>query len=164
MGTWLNGDGLYIKYGTTRATVTTGGEFKTFGDTHEVEFTLTLANLAATTGIISDVVWLPDNAFIERVEVVATTAVTGVNAVLNVGLIDSDRTTTADEDGLIAALPTTSMDTVGETTVLYENTTYNGALVGTNCTAGPYLFCADYDTAAFTAGVVKIRVFYHLTA
>ncbi len=165
MGTWLNGDGLYIKYGTTRATVANGGEYNVFGGQHVAEFDITLSTLTATSAIINDVVWMPDNVMVDKVEVVATTAAASAGSgTLNVGLVDSDRSTVADADGLVVTLALTAIDAAGETSVLTEGVSGHGALVGTNLTAGPYLFCADYDTAAYESGVVKVRVFYHFIA
>ena len=160
---WLNSDSLYVKFGTERATVANGGQYNVLGPSQTAEITLTLSTLGTATAIQNDVLTIPKNAFIRRVEVLPTTAAVGSGAVLNVGLIRTDRATTYDADGFIAALPTTSMDAAGETTILYEATTYNGALIGTNLTyAG--LIVADYDTAAFTDGVVKITIHYHMTA
>ena len=53
----------------------------------------------------------------------------------------------------------TAIDTAGETNVIRKGSTGAGALIGTTLTnAG--LLVADYDTAAFTAGEVVVRIRY----
>lgn len=162
MGTWTNNDGLYIRFGTTEATPTTAGEFPTmvYGQ-HTSEIRLTATSLTATAAIQSNSVVIPSGATIARIEVIAETACTsGGSATLNVGLSRLDRTTELDYDGLIAALALTSMDAAGETTALTKVSTSAGALLGTEL-ANAGLLTADYDTAAFTAGVVLVRIFWY---
>lgn len=160
-GNWLNADGLYQKYGTSKADVETAGEYKTFGSNRVIECVLDLTTLGTSPAIISDNLRFPITQQIELVEVFTETAATGTGAVLNVGLIKADRSTQLDYDGLVAGLPLTSVDTIGEKTTLNVGSTYAGALIGTATTdVGAYL-CADYDTAAFTAGKVRIRVQLH---
>lgn len=157
---WFNPDKLYLKYGPDKATSNKTGEYDYDGPTHYVETVIDLSTLTASPTIISDVYTFPKNARIEKVTVVTQTAATGAGAVLNVGLVQSaDRTTAIDADGFVAALPLASMDAAGETTVLVVGSTYAGTSIGTtNATVG--LITADYDTAAFTAGQVKVRIEY----
>jgi hypothetical protein len=160
MGTWMNSDGLYIKFGTDEAAIGTAGEYRTTGPQRMAEVKLTLTSLLTTTAILDDNNFIPAGARIEKVEVVTETAVTsGGAATLNVGLIRRDRTTAIDEDGLIAALAIASFNAAGETVVLTNGVTSAGALVGTTLANSGYL-AADYDTAAFTAGVSKVRVYW----
>lgn len=164
-GNWYNSDGLYLEYGTTKPTIDVAGEYKNFGDLREVnirlaDLTTVPVSSAAGAGIISQNFKFPTGCRIQRIEVVSDVAATGTNAVLNLGLIQEDRSTEIDFDGFIAALPLTSFDTVGETTVLTAGSTYGGALLGTSTTLVGYL-TADYDTAAFTAGALNIRIFYY---
>jgi len=159
--TWLNNDGLYIKYGRKMDTQARAGEYELDGPNHVTEVVLNLAQLTAAAQIIDDTVSIPANARIARVEVVTDTVAAGVGAVLNVGIIDQDRSTVIDADGFVAALPTASMDAAGETTVLYVGTSYAGSSIGvTNNNAG--LITADYDTAAFTQGKVVVRIFWYV--
>lgn len=159
---WLNPDGLYLKYGTEKATATKAGHYKTFGELREVELTLSdLTTLGASSAIVNDVTMLPAGARIEEVEVVCETVATSSgSAALNIGLIREDRTTALDADGLVAALALTSIDGAGEKTVLRLGSTSAGALIGTTL-AYAGLLVADYDTAAYTAGAVRIRIRYY---
>lgn len=154
--------GLYVKYGTERATVNTAGEYKTYGSRHEAEVVITLTGLGTASAILSDTALIPKGARLEEVQIVNQTAATsGGSAVLNIGLIRTDRTTAYDADGLVAALALTAYDTAGEKVIINVGSTGAGALLGTTL-ANSGLLVADYDTAAFTAGVLKVRVIYYV--
>ena len=161
MGTWLNEDGLYIKYDRNAAEMGKAHEFRNDGPYHVMEMVLDdLTELTTTAAIIDDNATLPKNARIEKVEVVTETAVTsGGSAELDVGLIRTDRSTSYDDDGLVAALAIASFNAAGETQLLTAGATGAGALVGTTL-ANAGLLVASYNTAAFTAGKVVVRVYY----
>lgn len=167
MGTWLNNDGLFIKFGSDEGKVGTAygfaGEYNVLNDgMHAVEVTLTPMTALTTTGtIVSDSVTIPNGARIHEVIVIAETACTGATATLDVGLIDQDRSTAFDDDGLVAALAVASIDAAGETNVLRVGSTSAGALIGTTLT-NTGLIVASYNTAAFTAGKVKVVVHYYI--
>lgn len=159
--TYLNNDGLYIKTGTDKAIAHTAGEYRYDGPLHVIEGKITLASLGTARSILDDVTAVPSGSRIEEVEIVNETAATsGGSATLNLGLVRTDRTTTYDDDGFVAALALASFDAAGEKTVLRVGSTGAGAFLGTSLVnAG--LLCADYDTAAFTAGVLKFRIYYY---
>lgn len=159
MAEWINSDGLRVRFGTDEASVTRGGELPTNGDFINTEFVLTLSQAGVNSGLVPNTygIVFPAGAFIEEVVVIPETAAAGTNAVLNVGLVRTNTTTTYDEDAFIAALPTTSMDTVGETTVLRQGSTYAGSAIGTTL-AYPGVLVFDYTTAAFTDGVIRVIV------
>src|SRR3990167_8296456 len=164
--TWLNGDGLFIKYGTTEGAVGKGGQISDMGPYRILEFTVRYADVAsATATILDDNIFIPDNSFIAKVEVVTTTAWdSGGDAfVFNLGTVAYDRTTEVDYNGLIAALPQGSMDPAGEWEVIDVEHTYKGAQVGT-VIAQPTYVTVDYDTAAPTAGASKVRIYFYATA
>jgi len=155
MGTWLNADGLYIKYGVDEAVQNTGGGVKAFGKTQLVEFTVTAADLTASVGsvgFLSDTVFLPKNAYIESVEIFVETAFAGAGATLDIGLYKKDRTTALSANGLAAAVATASL-TAG------ASVAGAGALVKTR-TAEPALITYRKNTANFTAGKAVIRINY----
>lgn len=158
--TWMNPDGLHLKTGTEEATLSTAGEYRNDGPYHVAEVTIhDMTDLGTAAAIQDDVTFIPKGARIDRVDVVTETLATGTNAVLNVGLIRRDRSTAIDADGLVAALPVASMATAGETTSLVADATYAGTSIGLTLANNGYI-TADYDTAAFTAGKVIIRVYY----
>lgn len=159
--TWMNSDGLYLKTGTSEAALSTAGEYELDGTYHVVEVTIhDMTALGTAAAIQDDVTFIPKNARIEKLELVTETACTsGGSATLNVGLIRRDRSTELDYDGLISAGALATFNAAGETVTYTAGTTAAGALVGTTLSNSGYL-TADYDTAAFTAGKVVIRVFY----
>lgn len=164
MGSWMNSDGLYLEYGTTKTSVEKAGTYRTNGELREVELTLTLSEVGTSPAIVSNTQIIPSGVKIQQVVVVASTAAVGATAVLNLGLQKLDRSTQIDYDGIIAALPVASIDATGEQTTLTPGATYAGALLGTTTGADPGYLVADYDTAAFTAGVLRIRIQYYQDA
>lgn len=158
--TWMNSDGLYLKTGTEEAVLSKAGEFRQSGPDHVTEVTIfDMTTLGSATAIIDDATFIPKGARINEVTLITDTVVTGSSSALNVGLTRFDRTTAIDADGLLAAIALTSMDAAGETTTYRVGVSGVGALVGTTLTNAGYI-CADYDTAVFTAGKVRIRVSY----
>lgn len=160
---WNNNDGLFLKFGTEKSTSVKAGEYRFDGPLHMIELDLDLTTVASSAAVASgaDQVAIPKNAIVEKIETVARVAAVGVNATLNLGLIRRDRSTEIDFDGLLAAIPTTSMDAVGETVTHSKGSTYAGALVGTTVGATyPAYLSVDYDTAAFTDGRVLVRIYY----
>lgn len=167
MGTWTNSDGLHIKLGTSEAasldtTKGPAGEYKTFGGLRQTEAVIDLVDLATGSElIINDVAIFPKNARIEAVEIeVVTGATSGGAATLDVGLVrNSDRTTAIDVDGLAKAVALTAIDTAGERLTLTVGSTGVGDMVGTTNTL-PALITAGAGTAVFTAGVLRVRVYW----
>jgi hypothetical protein len=159
--TWYNSDGLLVKFGRTQGTATVAGEYRTTGPQRMVEVSIdNMTTLGTTETILSDVVVIPKSHRIEKIEIVTTTAVTsGGSATLDIGLIRTDRTTAYDDDGFVAALALASFNAAGETAVLTNSVTGAGALVGTTLANNGYI-TASYNTAAFTAGAIKIRIYY----
>lgn len=165
---WFNNDGLMILYGTSEGTVGTVGEYMLKGTPyHFVEATITLANLPAynaTTDsdvqILSDTVLIPNGAFLEKLEIQTFKETTGSSANLDIGLIDQDRVTEIDWDGILIAGDDFNGGTdLGTLYTYVKGTTDAGALMGTKITNSGYL-TARADTADFTAGIIKVRLYY----
>lgn len=166
---WLNNDGLLIKFGTELGIVGKGGAYRYDGPLHLVEFKdidlTTLADDPTTLvdgvaqGILSTNVMIPSGVQIEKVEVVPTEAATGTNAVLDIGVVDSDFASNDDDDALVIALAQTALTPVGTVATYIQGTTGHGVLVGEQTTKALYV-TASYDTAAFTDGTVTIRIYY----
>lgn len=160
---WTNNDGLYVRFGTEQGTVTTAGEYPTpTAGMHVTEARITATGLGTASAIVANTTVIPSGATIHKVEVIAETACTsGGSAALNIGLHRLDRTTAIDADGLVAALALTAIDTLGETSELVKGSTGAGALIGTEL-ANPGLLVADYDTAAYTAGEILVKVYWYI--
>lgn len=160
-GNWLDADGLYHEFGTTKPAVDVAGTYSTLGDMREINVRIAdLTTLTSSPVIISQNLKFPKELRIARIDVITDTAATGTGATLDIGLVQEDRTTAIDADGLVAALPLTSIDAVGETTSLTVGSTYAGALIGTSTSNIGHL-TANYNTAAYTAGALDIRIFLY---
>jgi len=159
---WTNSDGLRVAFGSEEATVSTAGAYNKKDMEHEVEAVLTLTAITASAALVgSNTLVIPKGARITRLKIIAETAATsGGSATLNFGLQRLDRSTELDYDGFIAALAKTAYDAAGETTDITVGSTGAGALIGTTL-ANPGYLTADYDTAAFTAGVLRIKLFFY---
>lgn len=165
MSTWLNGDGLYIRYGQTEVTTTDAGQYATpvEGGSHVVEVRipdLTTLSTSAET-IVGEGVFVPKGYVLEEVHVISDTAATsGGLATLDIGFIRaSDRSTEVDYDGAVAALALESINAAGEKNVIRVGSTGAGALVGNVVSADHVTHVtAGAGTAVFTAGALTIRL------
>jgi len=165
-GTWLNSDGLYLKFGTTKVVPDIGGEFKTYGDLRTIELDLDLSTLgvAGTNTIISDQVFLPVGARIEQVELVTHIAVAGASGTLDVGVINTDRTTIPSAPGagataFVAAATTAALATVGTKLVITPGSTFAGTFLGKTVATVGYITARSNTTAQ--TGNVHIRIKYY---
>lgn len=161
MSTWTNNDGLTIYYGASESVPATGGEYEADGLWREVEVKLDLTTLTDTAGTVVSRVQIPFGYQLGRVEVIADTAATsGGSATLDVGFKKMVAGTENDYNGAVAALPLASINVDGELNRLDPGVTYAGALVGKVVEADEVsLVTANYNTAAFTAGKVRVRFF-----
>lgn len=159
---WKNADGLIVYFGTDEGKATTVGEYRTLGRRrqYEVDIDLTTLPTQASGNVqVLDTSWhLPAGCFIESLEIFTTKETAGTNANLNIGLVKTDLTV-YDDDGILAAGDDFNGGTdLGTTYTYVKGTTDAGALVGTKLAYNGYL-CAQPDTADFTAGVIKVRIY-----
>lgn len=162
---WLNADGLLVAFGKDEAVVATVGEYATMGNggRHVVEIVIDLTALELTDEkILDDSVTIPAGAFIEQVDVLVTEESTTSSGTFDIGLVDQDRSTEIDFDGLVINLASPGDGTdLGELTTIVKGSTGAGALIGTQLT-NTGLITGSADTAVFTDGVVKLKVYYHI--
>ncbi len=162
-GNWMNNDGLYIQYGTSKAVPTTAGDFMMPGEWRDIEFTVTLASLSATPLIIANTTFLPSGAFIESVQTKVEATFTGAST-LSVGTMRADRVTPISNVNLINVAATTTLDLAGEEVTYTAAATPagGGTLIGTT-TSFPdgFAYITATGTATpFTTGVIKVRIRY----
>lgn len=165
MGNWMDPDGLYRQYGTTKAVPTTTGDYLSYGETRQIETTIDLTTLTpfGTNIILANTTILPVGVFVESVEVDVEVAAAGATATLNVGLIGLDRTTVSSATAFVNAMAMATL-TQGSRFVLTTGSTGVGTQVGT--VAGilvPGYLIAQAGTALFSAGKVKVRLNYRTT-
>lgn len=164
MAEWINSDGLRVWIGNTEAEVTRSGEQQSLDGTRVFETIIDLANLGSSSALLEDTrtTVIPSGLRIDEIQVINETAATsGGSATLNLGLVRQDTTTTYDADGLLAVAPLADYNAAGETISYKIGVTGVGALVGTTLANAGFLV-ADYDTAAFTAGRLLVRIIGHV--
>lgn len=160
--TWMNNDGLYIKYGTELAVPTTGGDYCMYGELREQEVTILLADLTTSATIVADTTFFPEGMLIEQVEVVADEIAVGGTS-LSVGLVNLDRTTPLSTIAFVSALPTANMNVAGEKNLLTAGVASAGDYVGLTSAAPGYI--TALVAGVFTDGKIKVRIKYRgLTA
>lgn len=166
MGSWLNTDGLYLKFGTDKTIANKGGEYRNNERIRTVEFKIDLTTLTETETPISDTVFFPANARIQDIEV-NTLVVAATGTAIDLGLVRTDRATEIDYNGFLAAYPTAQMSVAGENVTLQQEVTIpatmtgTGALVGTTVGTLPgYVTCSRTTATAFTAGQIFVKIHY----
>lgn len=163
-GNWMNNDGLYLQYGTSKAVPTTMGDFLSYGESREIEFTITLANLTTTAAILGNTTFLSQNVYIDSITTIAEVAATGGTSV-SIGTMKADRSTVISATALLNAQLLASHDGQGETnTYTIAAAAGGGNLVGTATTSTTIPDGFAYITAlcagTYTAGVLRVRIRY----
>lgn len=174
-GNWTNNDGLYLQFGTSKATPETFGDYQMWGPNRIIEGTLDLSTQTTAAGIISNTLFFPEGQgiFIEKVELTAEQPVSTTGSpTISFGLIQDDRSTVPSNGGtaFVAAVSATSLAATGTMLTMTAgtsgaggfvgkyNTQYNTNTSGTNSVGG-YLTCTLGTTTA--TGIVRLRVYYH---
>jgi hypothetical protein len=165
---WHNSDGLLVRFGTNEATVGRAGVYADVtAGRHCAQFVVDLVALSAlsTFGsdidvILSDTVVIPADVIVDEVVITVLEASAGASATLNLGTYQLDRATAIDADGLLVA-STTGWHTaaIGYRKSITLGGDEDGADMG-QLTTLPGLVTAQVDGAAYTAGVIKIQIFY----
>lgn len=160
MAEWINDDGLRIRFGTDKATPALGGESTTDGNNRVVTVDLAYGDFAAfgTEKIIAEGVHIPDGAVIKDATFHVSTAFTsGGAATLSFGLIDRDRSTAYDADGIDATIAKTAL-------IAGATINCDGAVVGKLISNGgtDVMLTATVGTAALTAGAGQLVVTYYI--
>lgn len=166
-GSYLNDDGLLVKLPAGASFVNRGGNHQSSDGKHMTEVFIDLSALpTAASGdeqIVLENVVIPSGAFIEKVEVFVTKEPTTAGAPnLDLGFVKTDRSTELDFNGLLAAADAFEAGTDLGVLVTYDTaTTEAGALIGTQLTDDGIL-TASADTADWTAGVIRVRVYWSI--
>lgn len=181
--TWLNADGLLVRFGTTESVMGTAGEYEDHvGGTEVFELRLDLTKLGtSSTGVGSfadpnGTVKIPSTAVIEKVEIFVEVAAVGGTSV-SMGLLKDDGvySTNADATGLLNAETLSHLGTLGRrwiytvsggfldgapgTTSAQQGTTV-GAAPATDGVTIP----TAYTVGTFTAGLITVRLFVNYFA
>lgn len=157
-GNWMNNDGLFVQFGTSKAVPTTMGDFLSYGEWRDIEFTadLTTGQPLATAGtyIMGNTTMLPTGVFIESVNYSVETAGAGGTSI-SVGTMRADRTTSISNTNLSAAIATASLTAGANVTV------FTGGIVGTTTSfTDGFAYITATTIGTYTAGKVKFRIRY----
>lgn len=166
-GNWMNSDGLYIQYGTSKAVPETGGDYLNYGANRVMEVLIDLTTLTSTAAIQSNTTFFPSpptgQLYIEKVELTVETA-SASGTSFSVGLIQADRATIPSNysTAFVNALINASTNAVGDLITMSAGSTSAGGLIGTFPAAatGPYYITA-LSSGTYTTGKVRVRIFYH---
>lgn len=160
-GNWFNNDGLYLQYGTSKAVPTTMGDYLSYGEWRDIEFTINLATgsplATAGTYIIGNTTFLGTSIFLESVNVSVETAAAGGTSIA-IGTRKLDRVTDISTTNILTTTVTATL------VAGYNNTTTTGGLVGTTITPTQLPDGSAYITVTtvgtYTAGSMKVRLRY----
>lgn len=169
-GNWLNKDGLFLQFGTAKATAVDGGEFKSYGANRIVEVLIDLSKLNTSTATIVDYnTFFPSmaNFVIEKVELLAEVAMSTTNSpTLSVGVIKASDQSTVPTNGATAFVNALAASSLagGDLVTLTVGSTGAGSYIGdyedtTNLTY-PTNITATLGTATAT-GKIRVRIHYH---
>lgn len=160
-GSWMNNDGLYIQYGTTKSTPTTMGDYMVYGDTREIEFTITMSGLTTSPVIQGNTTFLPTGVFIESIQTNVETAGAGGTSI-SIGTMRADRSTVISNTALLNAQLLASHDAAGETnTYTVAAAAGGGSLVGTTTSfTDGFAYITALCAGTYSAGVMKVRIRY----
>lgn len=173
--TWINNDGLVVKFAKEEGVASRGGEVSTLDDgSHVYPFYINYTDINASVQILgagsgvdagSIGIVLPKGLYIEELETVAEDAFTSsgtiASATLALGLKLMDRSTELDHDGLLTTSFTGgNIDSAGEKTVVRKGSTGAGALIGTALTNNGVIVVQNstHATNPYTAGKLLVRV------
>jgi len=171
-GTWLNKDGLYLQFGTAKATPEVAGEYLSeYDGSRIIQADIDLTTISSTPLIVSNTTLWPatptgvaEKFFVEQVEVITIVGATGASGV-NVGLTSAaDRTTALSNTAFVNNLLVTNIATTGNKVVLWKNSTVTGAgaYVPTpgNNTVDGYISASCESGGTFSAGQLRVRIKY----
>ena len=169
--TWTNSDGLIVGFGTHSEDDAVAGVYQ--GSNGEVtvvqEITLLgLPDTFAATNVLPQAHRIPRGSVIKNAYLQTVVAPTGASATLDIGLWGVGLATEVvdDADGLVAAATVAEMGVAGEGIQLDGDLVADAATAAsTVATAGATsnsdtVIAASYETAAFTAGKVKLHLTY----
>lgn len=172
--TWINKDGLNVKFAREEANKVSGGDVTPHGDRYRYEMYIPFSEVQSTAQVIagsvanpgSQGVILPKGFFIEHLETVAETPFTSSGTIgtstLQIGLVKaSDRTTAYSATGLTTASFVGSLiDGQGERQTVQLGSTGCGASVGTLLTEDVVVSAGNTQHAShpFTGGVLKLSI------
>lgn len=162
-GNWMNNDGLYVQYGTSKAVPTTAGDYQMPGEWRDIELTITPSTLTASPAVQANTTMIPSGVFIESVNVTVDNVAPAGGTSISVGTLRADRTTVVSNTAFVNAQVLANHDAPGESnTYTQPGAGAGGGLIGTvtNFTDG-FAYISALAAGTYTgAGTIKVRIRY----
>jgi hypothetical protein len=166
---WVNSDGLRVKFGGHEGELGRGGTMLG-NEVNITEVTIDWTVMALGTDATHSVIFdyeavFPLGGVLEKADFTVTEVWTGTGTTLNFGLLQRDFTTIVDADGIMAVVPLTVIDLIGnkvhtEPKGGYPDvTTYEGAQLGISLVTDVVL-CGHWLTGVPTAGTGLLRIYW----
>jgi len=170
-GSWLDNTGMFRQYGTSKAVPASGGDYLSYGDLRQMEFTINLANLTTSPLVQEYTTFFPASntqLFVEQVVIDVETAATGSGSIsVGTGFMTPGTTTTPpavtaiSNTAFVNALAVSSLTPAGTKLTLTAGSTGAGGYIGTTSADQTH---KNYITALASAGsltgTIKVRVYY----
>lgn len=166
---WNDNDGLIRKFGVTKTTPNTAGEYKTYGGLREIEVKIDLSTLTSSSVIQSYQEFFPKNVYIEEVVLeVMTASTTAGSPTLDVGLVQTDTTTattpttsswTTNSVFIAAEVDSGVIGTLGKKITYTAGTSKAGGGIGLASGQVAYI-TARANTSTWSAGNVSVKIRY----
>lgn len=163
--TWVNSDGLPVRFGKGAQVDAVCGYAANFGDNIEYVYSINWDRLPAfgASAAVGQIyggypdLAIPAGFFLESAILITDKAFTGATATLTLGLVDKAGADMSMNSGLFSALAVASM-TIGSIN------TGGGATIATTlaATAPAYYLWASVGTASFTAGQGRLIIKGHM--
>ena len=162
-GNWQDTDGLFRQYGTSKAVPTTAGDYVTYGELREIEFTLTPSTLTTSPAIQANTTVIPSGVFIESIQTVVEGTPPAGGTSISIGTMRADRSTVISNTALLNAQALASHDAAGENNTLTQPAGGGaGALIGTITSfTDNFAYITALCAGTYTgAGTMKVRIKY----
>lgn len=170
-GSWLDPDGRFRQYGTSKAVPEVGGDYLAYGETRCIEVTIDLTTLTTSPLAQSYTTFFPASntqLFVEQVVVdTEITPVGGTSVSVGTGfmtpgtLTNPPAMTAIDNAAFVSALAIGTLSTNGTKVTLTKGIAGVGTYVGTTSADQVH---KNYITAlaagTFSAGKIKVRIYY----
>lgn len=173
-GSWLDNDGKFRQYGTSKAVPEVGGDFLSYGETRVIEVTIDLTTLTTSPLAQSYTTFFPASntqLFVERVVYDTEIGMTASGATaINVGtgfmtpgtLTNPPAMTAISNTAFINGALNATFTTAGQQTILTTGSTGAGGYIGTTSADQTH---KNYITAmsiggTYTTGKIKVRIYY----
>jgi hypothetical protein len=176
-GNWSNADGLFLQFGTAKATPEVGGDYKSYGEWRDIEVLIDLTTLTSSAAIVSNTTFFPGKPssstaanygqgtlLVDSVEVQTLVGATGGTS-FSVGLANYNANTSPatvnsiSDTAFVNAMVTASVAAPGDRTDLTTGSTYAGGYVGTPTITAVGNISAK-ASGTYSAGQVLVRIRY----